>query len=123
MVEREAPSDEELEPIARVLALTAAYYGAAYCCKEACHTSALTGAAWVAELEEGHHIRIFRNFRVTQGVFEILCNEAEKAVPSSPWARIELKESVAMFPYCLSNNASNRDLMERFQHSGGTVHR
>ncbi|KAG6942032.1 hypothetical protein JG688_00018351, partial [Phytophthora aleatoria] len=100
IAEREAPSDEELEPIAQVLALTAAYYGAAYCCKEACHTSALTGAAWVAELEEGHHIRIFRSFRVTQGVFEILCNEVEKAVPSSPWARIELKESdVPLLPF------------------------
>ncbi|KAG3181018.1 hypothetical protein PC128_g15308 [Phytophthora cactorum] len=118
MAEREAARDEEREPTAQVLALTAAYYGAAYCCKEACHTSALTGAAWVAELEEGHHICIFRNFRVPQGVFKILCNEVERAVPSSPWARIELKESVTMFLYCLSKNASNRDLMERFQHSG-----
>ncbi|KAF4137045.1 DDE superfamily endonuclease [Phytophthora infestans] len=116
-------SDDELEPTAQVLALTAAYYGATYYCKEDCHTSSLTGAGWVAELEEGHPLRIFRNFRVTKEVFERLCTEVEEAVPASPWARVEVKESVAMFLYCLSKNASNRDLMERFQHSGETVHR
>lgn len=97
MNEQSGHSDDELEPVAHVLSLTAAYYGDVYCCKELCYTSALTGAAWVVELEEGHYLRIFRNFRMTRDVFVVLCDEVERSAPLSAWAHIGVKEKVAIF--------------------------
>ncbi|EEY67743.1 uncharacterized protein PITG_17974 [Phytophthora infestans T30-4] len=49
------PPDDDLESVAQIMALIAAYHGSPYYWKEACHISALTGPAWVAELDEGTH--------------------------------------------------------------------
>ncbi|ETP12729.1 hypothetical protein F441_11938 [Phytophthora nicotianae CJ01A1] len=116
-------SDEELEQVARIITLTSGYYCGRHICKDPCRTSVLTGAAWVTELEEGNSTRIFENLRMPKRVFHDLCAIVENAAPLSPWAMVQTNERVAIFPYCLSRNASNRELQERFQHSGETVHR
>eukprot|EP00644_Phytophthora_capsici_P018505 jgi/Phyca11/130727/e_gw1.97.107.1 len=123
MEDPDETSDEEFDRVTRVVALIAGYYSVRHICKNPCRTSVLTGAAWVAELEEGNPKRIFESLRMPKRVFRNLCAIVERNAPLSPWANVQTNEKVAMFLYCLSRSASNNELQERFQHSGETVHR
>lgn len=116
-----ASDDDEI--VASVLGLSAASYADAYFFKEPCRTSSLTGAAWVKELEEGNPTRIFKNFRMSKAAFAGFCTEIELVSPTTPWSRLETRERAAIFLYCVSRHASNRELQERFQRSGETIHR
>jgi hypothetical protein len=53
-------------------------------------------------------------------VFDFLCKELRSCgLHDSQYIMVE--EQLAMFLYTVTRNASNRDIQERFQHSGETV--
>ncbi|GMF18388.1 unnamed protein product [Phytophthora fragariaefolia] len=120
------PAEDEAgedEAVARVLALVAGYYGGLYFDKQPLHTSVLQGSDWVAELMEGNPTRMFSSYRMTKPVFRRFCTALSRADPETPWSRVSVEEKAAIFLYCVSKNASNSDLQERFQHSGETIYR
>ena len=54
-------------------------------------------------------------------VFQFLCIELKtKGLKDSQYG-ITIEEQVAMFLFTVARSASNRDVQERFQHSGETV--
>ncbi|KAL2929383.1 putative nuclease HARBI1 [Bienertia sinuspersici] len=75
------------------------------------------------ELLNGHEKCCFNMFRMTQCTFRQLCLDLENKYGLSPSGRISTLEKVGLFVYVLSKGASNRDVQERFQHSGETVSR
>ena len=56
-------------------------------------------------------------------VFQFLCIKLEKTGGLTPSKFITVEEQVAMFLFTVSRAASNRDVQQRFQHSGETVSR
>ncbi|GMI68705.1 hypothetical protein like AT5G41980 [Hibiscus trionum] len=75
------------------------------------------------EMLSGHEKRCFNMFRMTQNTFRQLCIDLESKHGLLPSYRISTLEKVGLFVYILSKGASNRDVQERFQHSGETVSR
>jgi len=92
---------------------------------EPCHTSALSGKAYVQELisPTTHPNRIQDALRMPRITFLKLCTwlQHNNLLRNSKY--LELEEQVAMFLWIVGRGASNRDIQERFQHSGDTVSR
>jgi hypothetical protein len=91
--------------------------------KKPCRTSALSGAAYINELLHGHERRAFEVFRMPITVFEDLCAWLRKDAGLEDTKGLGVEESVAIFLYIVGRNASNRDVQDRFQHSGETISR
>ncbi|GMP41057.1 hypothetical protein CsSME_00011280 [Camellia sinensis var. sinensis] len=93
--------------------------------KTPCHTSILTKHAWISELYAGHMGRFEENVCMPKEVFAALCetlvNDFRLQVPQRPHD-LAVEESVAMFIHMLKGK-QNREIRERFQHSGETVSR
>jgi DDE superfamily endonuclease len=88
------------------------------------HTSSLSGHAYIQELlNSGNSIRIQRVLRMKPEVFQFLCKELQDKGGLTPTQFITVEEQVAMFLFTVARCASNRDVQERFQHSGETVSR
>ncbi|GMI72827.1 hypothetical protein like AT1G43722 [Hibiscus trionum] len=98
-------------------------YYVKYIHKEPCFTSLQTGEKWMHEMLSGHEKRCFNMFRMTQNTFRQLCIDLESKHGLLPSYRISTLEKVGLFVYILSKGASNRDVQERFQHSGETLSR
>ncbi|CAL5370245.1 unnamed protein product [Camellia sinensis] len=100
-------------------------YYKAYVLKVPCRTSILSGRAWITELYEGHSGRFRYELCMPKQVFLRLCttlvNDFGLRVPERPHG-LEVEESVAIFIHVLKN-LPNRELQERFQHSGETISR
>ncbi|XP_028105815.1 uncharacterized protein LOC114304867 [Camellia sinensis] len=100
-------------------------YYKAYVLKVPCRTSILSGRAWITELHEGHSGRFRYELCMPKQVFLRLCttlvNDFGLRVPERPHG-LEVEESVAIFIHVLKN-LPNRELQERFQHSGETISR
>ena len=86
-------------------------------------TSPLSGSEYIQELLCcGHSERIQEVLRMKLEVFDFLCKELRNCgLHDSQYITVE--EQLAMFLYTVARNASNRDIQERFQHSGETVSR
>ena len=92
--------------------------------KVPCRTSSLTGHDWVIELLTGHDGRCHENFRMESDIFLKLCSElVNKYGLHIPRKGLTVEESVAIFLCTIGTGMSNRNLQERFQHSGETIHR
>ena len=116
-------ADDENWPtiVAATCVMTTYFYS--YICKEPCMTSYQTELKWVLEMIRGHEKRCMNMFRVNKETFLQLCDDLEKHHGLHESRRMSTIEKVGMFLYTFSVGASNRDVVERFQHSGETVSR
>ncbi|XP_065864617.1 protein ALP1-like [Euphorbia lathyris] len=110
------------DSMASLLGYVSLYY-VTYLHKEPCMTSFQTGEKWIQEILNGHEKRCFNMFRMTQSTFQQLCMDLECKYDLFPSDRMSTLEKVGLFVWVLSKGASNRDVQERFQHSGETVSR
>lgn len=84
------------------------------------HTSALTGAQWVAELMVGHPKRIRTELGVSHDVFRYLLQELY-AMGRTASRHVSLHEQLAIFLYMAVTGNTIRHTGERFQRSNGTI--
>ncbi|KAJ9560157.1 hypothetical protein OSB04_005317 [Centaurea solstitialis] len=103
------------------VALSTYYYTRIH--KEPCMTSTQTGHAWMEEILNGHPIRCVNAFRMSASLFMQLCKELQQKYGLMPSRKISVQEKVGIFLYTLALGLSNRDVSERFQHSGETISR
>ncbi|GMP89033.1 hypothetical protein CsSME_00040772 [Camellia sinensis var. sinensis] len=100
-------------------------YYKAHVLKVPCRTSILTGRAWILEMYNGHSGRFRYELCMPKVVFTRLCatlvNDFRLHVPEQDHG-LHVEESVAIFIHVLKN-LPNRELQERFQHSGETISR
>jgi hypothetical protein len=100
-----------------------ALYHNAYVYKEPCMVSYNTGMRWLIEILNGHWVRCVNMFRMDADTFKSLSLELETMYGLKPSRQMSVIEKVGMFLYTLALGASNREVQERFQHSGETVSR
>jgi hypothetical protein len=98
-----------------------AFYGLKHCYKIPCRTGE-PGPVWINGVLN-HHIRSHQEFRLRPDLFSYLCEILSNQYQLKPTRNVIVKEKVAIFLYALGKGASNRDLQERFQHSGETISR
>jgi hypothetical protein len=84
------------------------------------HTSALSGAAWVAELLQGHSECIRCELGVHQHVFQFLVSYLQIIRVEHSWD-VLLEEQLAIFLYRCVTGLSIRHGGEYFQSSNDTV--
>jgi hypothetical protein len=84
------------------------------------HTSALSGAAWVDELLNGHPERIRCELGVHKHVFHQLIAFL-LAAGHGPSRNMSLEEQLAIFLYMSVTGLSIRHVGERFQHANETI--
>lgn len=93
-------------------------------------TSPLTGRQYIDELLASQNSeRIRQVLRMPQPTFHKLCawfrnhGYLSTTTTNACGVSISVEEQVAMFIKVVAENASNRTVQERFQHSGNTVSR
>ena len=86
------------------------------------HTSALSGAAWVVELFNGHPECIHCELGVHKHVFQILISYLQ-IIGVSHSQDVLLEEQLAIFLYKYVTGLSIQHVGERFQHSNNTIHK
>jgi len=86
-------------------------------------TSSLTGHRWVYEILNGSDTRFFEQVRMSKTIFRRLVDELTQKYGLQHTKNVTVEESVVMFLYILGQGATYRNVEERFQHSGETVHR
>lgn len=84
------------------------------------HTSALTGAAWVSELMEGHPEQIHCKLGVHLHVFKILVAYLQ-VIGHTHSRSIYLEEQLAIFLYRCTTGLSIWHVGEHFQCSNDTI--
>jgi hypothetical protein len=94
-----------------------------YMYKEPCMVSYNTGMRWLSEVLRGHWKRSVNMFRMDATTLLSLCTELETQHGLKPSRRMSVIEKVAMFLFTIAVGASNRQVQERFQHSGETISR
>lgn len=88
------------------------------------HTSSLSAHAYIQELlNSDNSIRIQRVLHMKPEVFRFLCKELEDKGGLTSTRFITVEKQVAIFLFTVARCASNRDVQDRFQHSGETVSR
>ncbi|XP_038711805.1 uncharacterized protein LOC120005999 [Tripterygium wilfordii] len=88
-----------------------------------CRTCSLKGYDWVVDVLNGNPVRCHESFRMPVDVFKKLCRVLRDDYGLTCSNKIGIAEMVAMFVYILAHAQSNRDIQERFQHSGEPVSR
>jgi len=92
-----------------------------YMYKEPCMVSYNTGMRWLTEVLRGHWKRSVNMFRTDATTLSSLCTELETHHGLKPSRRMSVIEKVAMFLFIIAVGALNRQVQERFQHSGETI--
>lgn len=110
------------------LLLIASAIGTIYEClhveKSPRNVSKLTGVDYIHEiLHSGNPITIKNTLRMPICTFQKLCEWAIARELLRPRKTISVEEQVAIFMKIVDEGASNRDVQDRFQHSGDTIHR
>jgi len=100
----------------------ALYYNT-YIYKEPCMDSYNTGMQWLTEILHGHWTRCVNMFRMDAKTFQTLCFTLENQYGLKASRRMCVFEKVGIFLYTIALGASNREVQERFQHSGETISR
>nr|XP_011466743.1 PREDICTED: uncharacterized protein LOC101303730 [Fragaria vesca subsp. vesca]XP_011466745.1 PREDICTED: uncharacterized protein LOC101303730 [Fragaria vesca subsp. vesca] len=118
-----AEEEEEINRIICVCASIIELYYEKYIHKIPCMDSSYTGNIWLMKLLEGNESRCHNMFRMNKDVFMRLCNDLENIYKLKGSRRICIAEKLGMFLYTLGEGAGNRNVQERFQHSGETVSR
>lgn len=91
--------------------------------KQAVHTSILTGESYVQKLLKGHPRAFQRTFRMPRYTYRKLEEFFENNTDLEASDTISIAQKFAMFIWIVGKGASNRDVQDRFQHSGDTVSR
>nr|XP_034896189.1 protein ALP1-like [Populus alba] len=78
---------------------------------------------WLTEVLRGHWKRSVNMFRMDATTLLSLCTDLETHHGLKPSRRMSVIEKVAMFLFTIAVGASNRQVQERFQHSGETISR
>ncbi|KAF7322186.1 putative nuclease HARBI1-like protein [Mycena kentingensis (nom. inval.)] len=84
------------------------------------HTSILSGKGWLDEIIHGHKERCLYQLGMYPSAFCLLCWELMSA-GLTHGSIVFVPEKVAIFLYWMVHGSSQRELMERFQHSGDTI--
>ena len=121
-VERSENDDEFWQLVATTTGTICTYYYK-YIYKEPCMDSYQTGIRWLSEIMQGHKNRCVNMFRMNKDTLLGLCNELKSKYGLKPSRRMSVIEKVCMFLWTIAIGASNRQVQERFQHSGETVSR
>lgn len=95
-------------------------YTQTYYNKQDYHTSALSGAAWINELKNGHDERIKSELGVSKEVFCELINVLQD-LGYSDSRHVQLNEQVGIFLYMCRTGMSVRHVGEHLQRSNDTV--
>ena len=82
-----------------------------------------TGMQWLIEILHGHWTRCVNMFRMDVPTFQNLCFKLENQYRLTASRRMCVFEKVGIFLYTIALGASNREVQERFQHSGETISR
>jgi hypothetical protein len=98
-------------------------YHNTYIYKEPCMISYNTRMRWLIEILNRHWVRCVNMFRMDANTLKSLSFELETMYGLKPSRQMSVIEKVGMFLYTLALGASNREVQERFQHSGETVSR
>jgi hypothetical protein len=88
--------------------------------KQAYHTSALSGHAWVLELLNGHPGRIRCELGVSHHVFDLLLSDL-RIMGHKDSRHVKLEEQLAIFLYTCVTGLSIRHVGERFQRANNTI--
>ena len=75
----------------------------------------------MVELQEGNRIRIFDNFLMEREVFYLLCNLLQTKYGLETGRKVSVQEKVAIFFFIVGGDYRNKNVQERFQHSGETI--
>ena len=115
-------SDEVSTALILILLQVVQHYTIGRYNKQLCRTSSLSGNAYISELVvQNHPRRIQEVFRMPLSTLQRLdrffCDHTE--LQSSRY--ITTLEKIAMFMHVVGHKGSNRDIQERYQHSGSTV--
>jgi hypothetical protein len=87
-------------------------------------TSSLSGGEYINEVMScGNPKRIQQVLRMKLEVFQFLCSELQTKGGLAPSRHVSVEEQVAMFLCAIAHSDTNREIQERFQHSGETVSR
>ncbi|XP_052301365.1 protein ALP1-like [Populus trichocarpa] len=81
------------------------------------------GMRWLSEVLRGHWKRSVNMFRMDATTLLSLCTELETHHGLKPSRKMSVIEKVLMFLFTIAVGASNRQVQERFQHSGETISR
>jgi hypothetical protein len=100
----------------------ALYYNT-YIYKEPCMDSYNTGMQWLTEILHGHWTRCVNMFRMDVTTFQTLCFTLENQYGLKASRRMCVFEKGGIFLYTIALGAFNREVQERFQHSGETISR
>ena len=90
--------------------------------KERVRTSVLTGRMYMQELLNGHPCRFKEIMHMQLPTFLAICQDLQE-VELKETLNVSVEEQLTMFLSVVSHGWSNRDVQERFQHSGETVYR
>jgi len=90
--------------------------------KERVRTSVLTGRMYMQELLNGHPRRFKEITRMELPTFLAICQDLQE-VELKETLNVSVEEQLTMFLSVVGHGWSNRDVQERFQHSGETVYR
>lgn len=121
--ENEARSARQRQYVAMIiisLASAVQHYSQGHFDRQAYHTSALTGHAWVMELLTGHPDRIRTELGVRLHIFEALV-DALRHLGYSDSRGVGLEEQLAIFLYTSVTGLTIRHVGERFQHANATI--
>jgi hypothetical protein len=105
----------------QAIGIAAILYASPHYWKQPYHTSALTGAAWVKELINGHPDRIWTALGMHLHVFIALVLELRLVCGLSDSRHVDLEEQVAIFLYMCITGLSIQHVGERFQHANETI--
>src|SRR5690349_5838880 len=97
------------------------YWAVQHVIKEPCHTSSLSGKAWVTELLHGNPRRFRNQMRMQRETFSTIIHIMLEKGVLGPSRHVSVEEKFAIFLYVVGQNASNRQTQERFQRSGWTI--
>ncbi|KAL3747530.1 hypothetical protein ACJRO7_016338 [Eucalyptus globulus] len=89
--------------------------------REPIRDSSLSGAQWIMEVLHGHSDRVYEAFRMERHVFLNLCGLMKEKGWLEDTRYIGVDEQIGIFLSMICHKNSNRDLCERFQHSGQTI--
>ncbi|KAF7348750.1 putative nuclease HARBI1-like protein [Mycena venus] len=87
------------------------------------HTSILSGQIWLDEVLSGHPDRCRRELGMSALEFALLWAELVALGGLAESRYVTAQEQLAIFVYWMVHGSSQRELQERFQHSGDTISR
>ena len=112
--------DLDLEEIVPLIAISAAQ---ASMDTKTPQRTGQSGSDYLEELLNSTPKRIYEVLRMQRETFYSLCRWLEDNTTLRSTWRTSIEEQVAMFLWTMNFSASNRQVCERFQHSGETVSR